>query len=154
MTTTSRNPLTPLQRVLLARLRADATLVSLLAPVKDVTPATPAVVDQPPEGQVKPYVEIGDHLSIPDNDLSSFGREVTETFHVWTQTRSNGPGQAIADAITASLDHQVAAISAGLAASGHKCVSIRQEFDQALKDPDPQIRHHVVRFRIQTQQLS
>lgn len=154
MTITNRNPITPLQRALVTRLRADATLVTLLAPIKGVTPATPAVVDQAPEGQAKPYVRIGDHLSIPDNDHTSFGREVTETFHVWTQVRSSKPGQDIADAITASLDHKVADISALLAADGHECVSIRQEFDQALEDPDPQIRHHVVRFRIQTEQLT
>jgi len=31
-------------------------------------------------------------------------------------------------------------------------VSVRQEYDQALVDPDPQIRHHVLRFRIITAQ--
>jgi len=153
VTLTSHNPATPIQRAIVARLRADPTVASLLAPVKAVTPAVPAVVDQPAEGQAKPYVRVGDHLSIPDNDHTSFGREVTENIHVWTEARSNAPGQAIADAITASLDHQVAAMSALLAADGHRCVTIRQEFDQALPDPDPQIRHHVLRFRIQTQQL-
>lgn len=154
MTITSHNPAIAIQKAIVARLRADATLITLLAPIKDVTPATPAVVDQPPEGQLKPYIRVGDHLSIPDNDHTSFGREVTETLHVWTKERSSKPGQQIADAITASLDHRVAEFSALLAADGHKCVSIRQEFDQALEDPDPQIRHHVVRFRIQTQQLT
>jgi hypothetical protein len=150
----TRNPATPIQRAIVARLRADSTLVSLLASVKGQTPPVPAVVDQPPEGQPKPYVRVGDHLSIPDNDHTSKGREVTETLHIWTKARSSAPGQAIADAITASLDHQVAALSVLLAADGHKCVSIRQEFDQALEDPDAEIRHHVLRFRIQTQQLS
>lgn len=154
MTATSRNPANAIQAVIVARLRADATLAPLLAPAKGVTPAVPAVVDQPAEGQSKPYVRVGDHLSIPDNDHTSYGREVTENLHVWTQTRSSKPGQDIADAITASLDHQVAAFSAALAPYGFKCVTIRQEFDQALEDPDPQIRHHVLRFRIQTKQLT
>jgi hypothetical protein len=154
MTITTRNPATPIQRAIVARLRADTTLIALLAPIKGVSPATPAVVDQPPEGQPKPYVRVGDHLSIPDSDHTSRGREGTETIHVWTQTRSSKPGQDIADAITASLDHQVAELSALLAVDNHKCISIRQEFDQALEDPDPQIRHHIVRFRIQTQQLT
>lgn len=154
MTLTSRNPATPIQRAIVARLRADATLVTLLAPIKGVTPATPAVVDQPEEGQVYPYIVVGDHLSVPDNDLTSFGREGTETIHVWTKARSNKPGQDLADRVTALLDHQAAALSALLAADGFKCVTIRQEFDQALRDPDPQLRHHVVRFRIQTQQIS
>ena len=154
MTITSKSPQNALQAAILSILRADVTLAGLLASVKGVTPAVPAVVDQPAEGQAKPYVTLGDHLSIPEGDHTSVGREVTETIHVWTQERRNKPGQDIADRITALLDHQVATLSSALAASGHKCVTIRQEFDQALRDPDPQIRHHVLRFRIQTQQLS
>lgn len=152
--TDSHNPVTPVQRAIVAILRGDATLTALLAPIAGITPATPAVVDQPPEGQAYPYVRVGDHLSIPDNDLTSFGRELTETLHVWTKTRSNGPGQQVASRITALLDHQVAALSAELAGDGQRCVTVRQEFDQALADPDPQIRHHVVRFRLQTAQLA
>lgn len=153
MTLPVRNPALPIQRAIVGILRADATLTGLLPPAYDVTPPAPAVVDQPHEKQVKPYVRVGDHLSIPDHDHTSYGREVTETIHIWTQARSNKPGQTIADAITAALDNQTAKVSAALADDGHKCVTIRQEFDQALEDPDPQIRHHVVRFRLQTQQL-
>jgi hypothetical protein len=148
------SPINSIQKVIVARLRGDATLAALLAPVKGMTPATPAVVDQPPEGQEKPYIRVGDNLSIPDHDHTSAGREVTVTLHVWTKERSSKPGQTIADRVTELLDHQVASFSALLEAEGHKCVTIRQEFDQALEDPDPQIRHHVLRFRIQTQQLT
>lgn len=154
MSITTHNPANAIQAAIVTLLRADTTLAGLLAPIKEVTPVTPAVVDQPAEGQAKPYVRVGDHISIPDNDHTSRGREVTETIHVWTQARTNKQGQAIADVVTALLDHQVASLSAALAAGGHKCVTIRQEFDQALEDPDPQIRHHVLRFRIQTQQLT
>lgn len=154
MTITFVNPATAIQRAIVAILRGDPTLVGLLASIKGVTPATPAVVDQAAEGQAKPYIRVGDHLSIPDYDHTSAGREVTETLHVWTQTRTNAQGQQIADRVTALLDHQTAAFSAALEALGHRCVSIKQEFDQALEDPDPQIRHHVLRFRINTQQLS
>lgn len=143
----SRNPGNAIQKAMVTRLKADATLVTLLD-------GRQAVFDQPPEGEAEPYVVVGDHLSIPDNDLTSFGREVTETVHIWTRQRSNKEGQGIADRVTALLDHQTAAMSALLAADGHRCVTIRQEFDQALRDPDPQIRHHVVRFRLQTEQTS
>lgn len=148
------SPITAIQRAIVATLRADATLAGLLAPIKGMTPATPAVVDQPPEGQAKPYIRVGDQLSIPDHDHTSAGREVTVTLHVWTKERSSKPGQTIADRVTELLDHKVAEFSAALTPLGHKCISIRQEFDQALEDPDPEIRHHVLRFRIQTQQLT
>lgn len=150
----SKSPMNPLQAAIVARLRGDATLATLLAAVKGSSPATPAVIDRVPEGQAMPYVRLGDHLSTPDNTHTSFGRRVTETLHVWTQERSMAPGQAIANRVGELLDHQPAALSALLAAGGHRCVSIRLSFDQALDDPDPEIRHHVLRFTIETTQLN
>jgi len=148
------NPAAAVQAAMVAILRGDAALSSLLAPIKGVTPATPAIVDGPAEGQAHPYVTIGDHLSITDGDLTSHGREVTETLHVWTRARSNVQGQAIATRIGALLDHQVEIVSDALFAFGHRCVRIELEFDQALRDPDPEIRHHVLRFRVVTTQLT
>jgi hypothetical protein len=148
------SPATAVQRAFVARARGDATLTGLLAPVKDSSPAVPAVVDGPAEGQAYPYVGVGEHLSVPDNDLTAYGRRVTETLHVWTKTRSMSPGQVIADRLAALFDHQVAAMSALLAPFGHRCVRIELDFDQALRDPDPQIRHHVLRFTVITAQLT
>lgn len=146
----SKSPLNPLQKALVTRLGGDSTLATLLgSSVSD-----PRVVDQPREGMAYPYVRVGDHLSIPDNSHGVFGREVTETLHIWTRKRGNATGQTIANRIVELLDHQTAALSTLLAADGHRCVSIRAEFDQALTDPDPEIRHHVLRFRVATTQLS
>jgi hypothetical protein len=149
----SSSPLNPLQAAIVSRLRGDAALAAKLATIKGQSPSTPAVVDRVPEGQPMPYVRLGDHLSTPDNTHTSYGRRVTETIHVWTRERSMGPGQAIATRVGELLDHQVAAMSALLAPAGHRCVSIRQTFDQALDDPDPEIRHHVLRFAIETCQI-
>jgi len=132
----SESPVNPLQKALYARLNGDATLTTLMGPS--------SVHDQPPEGDPYPYIRLGDHLDIPDNDLTSFGREVTETLHVWTRERSNGPGQAIAARVVELLDHQPDA----LVVAGHQVVAIRWEFGQALTDPNPEIRHHVLRFRV------
>jgi hypothetical protein len=137
----STSPASALQAAIVAKLKGDAPLVTLLG-------GRQAVFDQPPEGEAYPYVRVGDHLSIPDNDLTSYGRQITETLHIWTKARSNKQGQDIADRITALLDHQVDALTL----AGHRIVSIRAEFDQALTDPDPQIRHHVLRFRVITAQ--
>jgi hypothetical protein len=152
MTDMNRPPENDVQRAIVARLRADATLAGMLAPARNITPTVPAVVDEVKEGQLYPYVRVGDHLSIPDNDHTSFGRQITETIHVWTKAGSMAPGQAIVNRVVGLLDHQPAAMSALLSAYGHRCVAIRYEFGQALDDPDPQIRHHVVRFRIITAQ--
>lgn len=150
MQPTNTLPVNAVQRVIVALLRGDATLSALLATAKGITPTAPAVVDDVQEGQLYPYIAIGDHLSTPDNDLTSFGRQVTETLHVWTKTRSMTPGQTIADRVALLLDHQDAALTALLTPLGHRCVRVSSEFDQALRDPDPQIRHHILRFRIIT----
>jgi len=147
MPVASKSPVTPLQKVFVARLGGDAALTTLLG-------GPSRVLDQVTESTPKPYVRLGDHLSIPDNDHGGYGREVTITLHVWTKARSNGPGQTIADRIVELLDHQVEALNALLVPLGHKIVSIRSEFDQALTDPDPEIRHHVLRFRVITDQLT
>ena len=134
----SRSPIGPVQVAIYQRLTGDSALMALVS----------GVYDQVPENKAKPYVRIGDHLSTPDNDLTSYGREITVTIHVWTQARGNTSGQAIAARIGQLLDHQ----ERQLLVEGHQVVSIRQEFDQALPDPDPQVRHHVLRFRITTAQ--
>lgn len=150
MPPTSRNPLNALQAAIVTRLKGDAQLAALLA--TSTAPGTPrqAVYDQPTEGAPYPYVRVGEHVSVPDNDLTSYGRNVTATLHVWTRARGNKAGQDIADRVTALLDHQAAALTV----AGHRVVSIRSEFDQALTDPDPEIRHHVLRFRVITAQQS
>jgi hypothetical protein len=131
-----RSPLHPVQLAIHQRLTGDDILMNLVT----------GVFDQVPEDQPHPYVRIGEHLSVPDNTHDSFGREVTVTLHVWTRARGNATGQAIADRVGVLLDHQP------LTVEGHRAVSVRQEFDQALRDPDPEVRHHVMRFRVTTTQ--
>jgi hypothetical protein len=143
----SKSPLNPVQQAILAVLSGDAALVTLLG-------GAGRILDDVPEGQTYPYVVLGDHLSIADGSHTSYGRQVTETLHIWTQKKGNKSGQDILARIDALLHNKPAAMSAALASLGHRCVSIRNEFDQALRDPDPRLRHHVVRFRVITAQLS
>lgn len=141
----SKSPLGPLQVATVALLKGSSALTTLLGGQK--------VYDQrAPEGTAYPYVLVGDHLSTPDNTLTSFGRDINMTVHIWTRTRTNKQGQDIAEAVNELLDHQDAALTAVL--TGHKVVAIRNDFDQALADPDPELRHHVLRFRVQTSQTS
>ena len=144
-TPVSESPIHPIQVAVYRLLSEDETLLDL---------APGGVHDEVPETQVMPWIRIGDHLSIPDNAHGQFGRQITETVHVWTRRRGNATGQAIAARVGELLDHQAAALQAAGAddLDGHVIVSVRQEYDQALVDPDPQIRHHVLRFRIITAQ--
>lgn len=141
----SRSPIGPLQVATVALLKADTDLTTLLG--------GPKVYDQrAPEGTPYPYLLVGDQLSTPDNTHTTYGRDVVIALHIWTRTRTSKQGQDIAAAVGALLDHQVAALNAVLV--GHKVVAIRQTFDQAMTDPDPELRHHVLRFSCQTSQTS
>jgi hypothetical protein len=147
--TSAKKPQWAIQVAIVAIFKGDAQLVTLLG-------AADRVTDAPPEAMPKPYIQVGDHLSIPDDDLTSFGHETTVTIHVWTKDKSNKQGEAIGGRVHALLHKRPAAVTAAFASAsaGHKCVRINNEFSQALSDPDPQIRHHVLRFRVVTAQLS
>lgn len=141
-TPTSTPPEQALQVAMVSAFKADATLTALLAPAG-------AVYDEVPESaNPTRYITVGDHLSVPDNDLTSFGREVTVTVHVWTKSKGFTTGQAIANRINQLLDHQTGALNP----AGHRVVSIRSIFAQAIRDPDQAWRHHILRFRINTEQ--
>jgi len=146
----SRSPLEVVQRVVYQLLSGDAEMIEL-AP--GGLGGSAAWFDEVPEGQTHPYGTLGDMLSTEDNDHGSFGRTITLTLHVWSKTRGNQQGQRIAERAGELLDHQPDALTALMAGSGHRCVSSRQEFDQSMGDPDPDIRHHVQRYRIVTAQI-
>lgn len=139
MTGPSRSPLNAVQAAFVTALQGDASVMAVLPG---------GVHDEPPEGETRDYLTVGDHLSVPDNDLTSFGREVTVTLHIWTKARGFKRGQTILDRVVQLLDHR----PESLAPAGHSVVSIRNIFDQAIRDPDPAWRHHILRFRINTAQ--
>ena len=104
------------------------------------------VFDYVPEDEPRPYVTIGEATSTPDNDLRSFGAQTVLTIHVWTDARGMAAGQAIADRIVQLLDHQPLVIQ------GHRHIVTRWEGGNAMRDPDPTVRHHVLQFRVITAQ--
>lgn len=107
------------------------------------------VFDEVRENVKMPYVRIGELHSIPKNTHTSFGREVSCTIHTWTNDGTNLTAARIADQIQRALDHR----PRDFEMPSNRTISIRLEFDQALKDPKPHVRHFVQRFRITTTQL-
>ncbi|MCK9922454.1 DUF3168 domain-containing protein [Frankia sp. AgPm24] len=102
------------------------------------------VYDHVPETARMPYITLGEATEIPDNAHDRFGRQTTVTLHIWTTARGYAEGGRIADRTVALLDHR------RLTIPGRRWISTRLEMVQALPDPDPRVRHHVVRFRITT----
>lgn len=132
----ARSPVEAVQTAVYDRLRLDNELEAL-----GVT-----VGEDLAESQPKPYVQLGDFLSVPSNDHGGFGRILTGSLHTWTGEASNLPGLRITDRIAALLDEQ------SLDLEGHGLVYCKFSFDQILRDPDAALRHHVQRFRFRTSQ--
>lgn len=135
-TITVADPLLDIQQGIYRRLTGDAALGLLVT----------GIFDEVPEGQTYPYVVLGEVIATPRNAHGSFGREVVATLHVWDRFRGYSRGLAIMNRVVALLDHQP------LTLAGHVVVSVRFEFSQTLRDPDPEIRHIPVRFRVTTEQ--
>lgn len=128
--------LTPLQSALYARLTGDT---ALMAQVVDV-------VDGAPEGTAYPYVVLGEVIETPNNALGEFGADSVITLHVWSKSDGYKEGLEIAGHLRRLLDHQP------LTVAGHHVVSVRHEQTQTLRDPEPEVRHIPVRFRVTTEQ--
>lgn len=104
------------------------------------------VYDDVPERITKPYVTMGEMFSIPDNWHGGFGWDILSTLHVWTKSRGFKSAIDIANEIITKLDHQVA--TAIELPDSWYVVSIRFVQLSTLRDPDPELRHVPVQFRI------
>lgn len=103
------------------------------------------VYDNVPERITKPYVTIGEVFGVPDNWHGGFGWDILATIHVWTKSRGFKSALDVASEIIAALDHKRTALSLPATWS---IVSIRFVQLQTLRDPDPEIRHVPVQFRL------
>lgn len=104
------------------------------------------VWDEVPEGTAMPYVVIGEAIETPDNRHGEFGWQTAVTLHVWSRRRGFSEANEIASRVVKVLDHRPLAVP-----DRHHVVT-RYEFAQTLRDPQPGVRHVVLRFRILTEQ--
>jgi len=130
-------PFGPVQAAIYDVLSDDATLMGLVS----------GVFDEVPEGTAYPYVVIGEALEIPDDSHDRDGRETVETIHIWSEYRGFSQLGTISGRVVALLDGQP------LDVDGWHHVATRYEFGQTLRDPNPHLRHTVLRFRVVTEQL-
>lgn len=135
---TARDTLSPLQSAIYTRLTGDAALMALIEGVFDFVP----------EGTQYPYVTIGEAVATPRNSQDRYGRRAAETFHIWSDHLGYSKITQIADRIVQLLDHQP------LTVTGHDTVLANFEFFQTLQDPDPDIRHGVLRIAFTTEQTT
>jgi hypothetical protein len=133
---TARNTFGPLQTALYTKLGGDATLSGLVT----------GVFDEVPEGTQTPYMVIGEAYATPRNSHDRHGRRTVETIHVWSDHLGFSEANTITDRIVGLLDHQP------LTVTDHDVVLAHFEYDQTIRDPDPNLRHVVLRFAFTTEQ--
>ncbi len=105
------------------------------------------VYDYVPEGAAYPYVRVGEASQTPDNTLKGYGRETVHTVHVWTKFRGFSQASTIENEVISALDNHCLV----LPEPWHH-VSTVYELSQTLYDPDPELRHVPIQFRVRTQQ--
>lgn len=124
--------LRPLQAAVYSKLAGSPALTALVS----------GVFDEVPEPSPYPYVSIGSISEFPDDAHDAQGLGATVTIHVW----SKAPGFAQAYDIFAAVDAALDRVP--LSVAGFRDVSIRHDQHQALKDPEPGVRHINVQYRV------
>lgn len=125
---------TPTQKALYMLFTSDIPLMAMVT----------GVFDRVPERQPFPYIRIGSATETPDNAHGQFGRETVQSVDIWSDYRGFAEADLAANRVQALLDHKP------LVVPGREHVSTRYEFGQTLSDPETELRHIVLRFRITT----
>ncbi|MFI6105844.1 DUF3168 domain-containing protein [Streptomyces sp. NPDC051310] len=122
----------PLQQAVYAKLTGHAPLMALVT----------GVHDEVPEAATTPYVTIGSISELVDDAHNQRGLEASVVLHVWSRYRGWREASRILSALDDALDRQP------LTVAGFGDVSIAHQQHTQLRDPDPDIRHINVTYRV------
>lgn len=122
----------PLQTAVYAKLTAHAPLMALVS----------GVYDEVPEDVAHPYVSFGTLTETASDAHNQRGLDVAVVLHVWSKYRGFKQAAQILAALDEALDRQP------LTVPGFKDVSLAHDQHTELRDPDPQIRHINVSYRV------
>lgn len=120
-----------LQVAIYGRLSGDAALETLIT----------GVFDEILAGQATPYVVIGEVIEVPSEAHDRSGVDATATLNIWSRYRGYLEAARILAEIDRLLHRQP------LVVEGFEKVSVRQEMHHFLRDPDPDLRRCMVRYR-------
>ncbi|MGW7598116.1 DUF3168 domain-containing protein [Streptomyces antimycoticus] len=122
----------PLQKAVYAALTADTALMALVS----------GVYDEVPEGSAYPYVSIGSITELVDDAHNQRGLSTNVVLHVWSTQLGFREAAEVFAAVDAVLDRRP------LTVEGYRDVSVAHQQHQELRDPDPEIRHINVTYRV------
>ena len=123
-----------LQQAIYTALTGDSTLMGMIQ----------GVHDHVPQGQVFPYVTIGEATARDWSAVGLNGIETTLILNVWSRAR----GRKQAKQIMAEI-HRILH-DADLTVTGHALADLRFEFSETTLDPDGLTYHGITRYRAKT----
>ncbi|WP_435107352.1 DUF3168 domain-containing protein [Nocardiopsis synnemataformans] len=121
----------PLQQAIYQRLVADPDLTAMCG-----------VYDEAPEPAPYPHITVGEVIEEPMDTHDAQGLDVGFILHIWSKYRGYAEAARILAHVDRLLDRQP------LAVAGFHVISIFREHHRMLRDPDPDIRHCPVRYRV------
>lgn len=98
--------------------------------------------DEVPEPAPYPFVSLGSIFEFPDDQHDAQGLNALVTIHVWSKAPGFGEAYDLFAAVDAALDR------VSLTVAGFTDVQIKHTQHQALKDPDPTVRHINAQYRV------
>ncbi|MFC4494067.1 DUF3168 domain-containing protein [Streptomyces ovatisporus] len=122
----------PLQKAVITALKGDSAFMSLVTGVYDRVPS-----DRP-----LPYVTLGSITEHASDSHTDRGLDSYLVLHIWSEYEGNKEAAQILEALDAVLDRQT------LPVIGWQNVSIAFESADTVGDPNPDIRHINVRYRV------
>ncbi|MFE2021298.1 DUF3168 domain-containing protein [Streptomyces sp. NPDC059499] len=122
----------PVQEAVYAKVTADGPFMALVT----------GLFDEVPEPVAHPYVTFGTTTEVVDDAHNQRGLAVNLVLHIWSKYRGFSEAAEILAALDLVLDRKP------LAVAGYRDVSIAHQQHQQLRDPDPDIRHINVAYRV------
>lgn len=120
-----------LQETIYTRLTGDTDLMALIT----------GVFDEVPEATTYPYLVLGEVTETPDEAHDRSGIDATITLHGWSAYKGYRELAQILSQLDRILHRQP------LVVEGFQKVSLAQQQHQFVRDPDPDVRHLVARYR-------
>ena len=122
------------QQAVYAHMSGDATLLGMVT----------TITDQPNQNTAFPYVTIGEGTGVPDDLLIESGGSQTLNLHIWDKSTSMSGVKGIMDRMVQRLHN------ASFAVASSQMVRCAVEFAEVMREGDGEIRHGIMRLRVET----
>lgn len=126
-----------LQKAIGDRIKADSVLFNKIT----------GVFDEPQQGQVSPYITIGDGISSSFRTHSGHGEEILTTIHVWSRATSFKEVIEIFE----DLNRLFADVT-DLVITGFDFIASWYDGSQTFRDDDGETMHGTIDYRIRATQ--